>query len=181
MTNTATPATSNKRQEFAAALAERILRALPEDTTDADIGLLTEKAEEIVAPAAKLALGIIRPPPKPAEHADICIERVIGGRKFHFRGFIRPTDTDGYVLGDTMMDRVRATGDTPTDGSDHLEEHRSEWVNDPELADYYVVTNERHPEVSRLVRCFFRGDRERFWFNLDGRFSRDDLVACLAP
>lgn len=119
--------------------------------------------------------------PKPA-HADICIERMIGGRKFRFRGFVRNDDKDGYVYGDTMLERVRATGDTPAEreDNDHLEQHRGEWVYDLKLNHYYVMTNERRPGNSRAVRFFDCAYRESHWYNLDLSFSPDDLVVCRA-
>jgi hypothetical protein len=117
--------------------------------------------------------------PQPS-HKDIRIKRVIGGKEIVFVGFIREDDTDGYVLGDTMMKRIQDTGFVPLNDSGHLEAHRDEWVDDPELALFYVVTDERPPGNSSAVCCFNRGHRERYWRNLDFRFYRRDLVACRA-
>jgi hypothetical protein len=122
-------------------------------------------------------------PPKPQiPHAEICIERMIGGRKFRFRGFIRDDDKDGWIYGDPMLERVEKSGDTPTNKTDneHLQEHREEWINDPELAPYFIVTGERHPVFSRSVRYFYRSDRGRHWRNLGDRFHRHGLVVCRA-
>lgn len=152
------------------------------------IARLHEKKDQLVQEfgdiAAKLGepapLASAKEPPKPqTAHADICIERVIGGRKFRFRGFIRDDDADGYVLGDTMLERVRASGDTPNEKEDneHLSAHLDEWRNDTELTAYYVLTNERHPRDSRCVRYFNRGDRGRGWGHLDVGFDRHGLVA----
>lgn len=113
-------------------------------------------------------------------HADTHITRMIGGKEFVFVGFIRNDDPDGYVIGVTMLERVRAAGFEPLDDSDHLNVHKGEWADDPELAPYHIVTDERHPEYSRDFLCFDRGDRGRRWNSLDYRFGRDDLVACHA-
>lgn len=113
-------------------------------------------------------------------HADIRITRMIGGQEIVFVGFLRHDDADGYVLGDIMLERVSDAGFEPVKDSSDLEAHKSEWANDPELAPFYVVTNERHPEYSRGVRCFDRDDRERYWYGLGDRFDRGVLVACRA-
>lgn len=185
--NTTTPATPNQREALAA-LAVRASDGMTED----ELARALKKDDALVSGMRELLKKLAReePPPAPAKeppkpqiaHADICIERVIGGRKFRFRGFIRDDDAYGYVFGDTMLERVRASGDTPNEEEDneHLFSHLDEWRNDTELTAYYVVTNERRPGFSHYIRCFDRGFRERRWSYLDSGFDRLVLVACRA-
>lgn len=174
------PATDTQIEELRLSL----LQIVPEDATETQADLLIDNIEKVIRAAAPVALRITRTPPRAAplapkpDHSSLCFRREIGRRIFHFRGFLR-SDDDGFVTGEIMLERVRATGDEPAGSTDseYLEDHRDLWVHDPELAGYRIVTGEHNPAGNK-VRYFGEEHRERHWSSIEGVFYKHHLVVC---
>ena len=175
MNTTSTPVTSNKRQEFAAALA---LRVLPQDATDEEMDRLLEKIDEVAAPSAAAALKIARPPPQPA--VTVVAEFMLGGRKF--KAVLTHQAGEELVLGEESIRRADTEGKavrTETDWQ-FVYEHRHELP--PELNDYWLATARPLPDDPRNVSGLYRHDGKwyAYWFLLDYHWNRHGLVLVVA-
>lgn len=170
MTNTATvPNTSNKRQEFAAALASRVL---PKDATAAEIDLLLAKIEEVAAPAVAVALQIARPP------LTVVAEFTLGGQPF--KAVLPHRESENQVLREEAIRRADVDGKVVRTDSDwHFV--RDHWSERPEsIKGYWAVTARLRPSVDRYNSYLHPDGHEGYngWYELGSQWHRKVIVLC---
>ena len=174
-TQSAIPTTSNKWQEFAAALA---LRVLPTDATDEEIDRLLEKIDEIAAPSAATALKIARPASVP--DVTVIAEFELGGRAF--KAVLAHQEGEDRILGEEAIRRADIEGKVVRTEADwqFVYEHRGELPL--KLNNYWLATARPYPDRPRGVSVLDRSDRGWCgdWSGLDYHWSRDALVLVVA-
>lgn len=107
-----------------------------------------------------------------AAHRDIRIKFEIHGRQFEAVGFLGEGEFD--VLGDEMLSRTQNENGGAIKGEDELYLRQRFTQLPQELAQYWLVTNERHLEDGRYISCFYKNNHG--WYGLNNYFTDRCLV-----